>query len=59
LGQKDLGPEKINGKVPSLMKDVENVKNGKFCILRKRPFSHRLHLKGYVAGVYGGGVITQ
>jgi hypothetical protein len=42
LGQKDLSPEKIDGKVPSLTEDVENVENGKFCIPRKGPFSHRL-----------------
>jgi hypothetical protein len=59
LGWKDLGPEKINGKVPSLMEDVENVKNGKFRIPRNGPFSHRLHPEGYIAGVNGGGVTTQ
>jgi hypothetical protein len=59
LGQKDLGPEKIDGKVPSLVEDVENVENRKFCISRNGLFSHRLCPKGYIAGVNRGGVTAQ
>jgi hypothetical protein len=38
-----------------MMEDVENVEHGKFCIPRKRLFSHWLHPKGYITGVYSMG----
>jgi hypothetical protein len=50
----------INGQEPLMAEDIENVKDGKFCILRKGLFSHWLHPEGHITGVNSsGGNITQ